>query len=66
MASRRVAVILHSSPTTEAERLKRRRSQLAEKISNKLHALLWTVVGFVVAYYSDFLHVLLKDDKVNR
>lgn len=55
-----------SSPMSEAEHSKRRRSQLAERISNKLHALLWVVVGIAVAYRTDFVRVLVEDDRVNR
>ena len=55
-----------SSPVSEAEHSKRRRSQLAERISNKLHALLWIIVGIAVAYRTDFIRVLLEDDRVNR
>lgn len=55
-----------SSPITEAEQSKRRRSQLADRISNKLHALLWAVVGVIVAYRTDFIRVLMEDDRVDR
>lgn len=58
--------LYYSSPITEAERSKRRRTQLAEKISNKLHALLWAVVGITVAVQTDFVRVLLGDERVNR
>lgn len=55
-----------SSPITEAEQSKRRRSQLADRISNKLHALFWVVVGATVVYRTDFVRVLMEDERVNR
>ncbi|CAN0236277.1 unnamed protein product, partial [Hapterophycus canaliculatus] len=55
-----------SSPITEAERSKRRRSQLADRISNKLHALFWVVVGATVVGRTDFLRVLMEDERVDR
>ncbi len=55
-----------SSPITEAEQSKRRRSQLADRISNKLHALFWAVVGVTVVYRTDFVRVLMEDKRVDR
>lgn len=54
------------SPATEAEQSKRRRSQLADRISNKLHALFWVVVGVAVVYHTDFVRVLVEDERVDR
>ena len=55
-----------SSPITEAEQSKRRRSQLADRISNKLHALFWALVGVTVVYRTDFIRVLMEDERVDR
>eukprot|EP00903_Cladosiphon_okamuranus_P019603 g18028.t2 len=55
-----------SSPITEAEQSKRRRSQLADRISNKLHALFWALVGATVVYRTDFIRVLMEDERVDR
>ncbi|CAM9761188.1 unnamed protein product [Ectocarpus sp. 4 AP-2014] len=54
------------SPATEAEQSKRRRSLLADRISNKLHALFWVVVGVAVVYRTDFIRVLVEDERVDR
>lgn len=55
-----------SSPITEAEHVKRRRSQLSDKISTKLHAFFWVLAGVMVAYQTDFVRVLMESDRVNR
>eukprot|EP00752_Nemacystus_decipiens_P017548 g15727.t1 len=56
----------NSSPISEAEQSKRRRSQLADRISNKLHALFWALVGVTVVYRTDFIRVLMEDERVDR
>ncbi|CAN0154040.1 unnamed protein product [Discosporangium mesarthrocarpum] len=55
-----------SNPMTEEEETKRHRSQLAERISNKLHAAFWVVAGGAVAYHTDFVRVLVEDERVDR
>eukprot|EP00611_Tribonema_gayanum_P015252 TRINITY_DN27083_c0_g1_i1.p1 TRINITY_DN27083_c0_g1~~TRINITY_DN27083_c0_g1_i1.p1 ORF type:complete len:160 (-),score=43.35 TRINITY_DN27083_c0_g1_i1:82-561(-) len=55
-----------STTETSEEERKRRRTELAERISNKLHAAFWTIVAGVVVYYTDFVRVLLQDDRVKR
>lgn len=55
-----------NNPITEAEHVKRRRSQLSDKISTKLHAFFWVLAGVMVAYQTDFVRVLMESDRVNR
>jgi hypothetical protein len=43
-----------------------RRKELAETISNKLQALLWMLVSFLICYYTDFFRILVEDQRVNR
>jgi hypothetical protein len=54
-----------STPLTEEER-KRARAALAERISNKLHAALWTICAGLVLYYTNFFRVLIHDERVRR
>ncbi|CAM9671259.1 unnamed protein product [Chrysoparadoxa australica] len=55
-----------STQTAEQEARKRQRSQLAERVSTKMHALIWVVIGGAVMYRTDFFNVLLHDDRVDR
>ena len=42
------------------------RKQLAENVSHKLQALLWIVLCSLIIYYTDFLKILVEDERVNR
>ncbi|CAM9211362.1 unnamed protein product [Choristocarpus tenellus] len=55
-----------SNSVTEEEEKKRKRSQLAERISNKLHAAFWVILGVFVVYQTDFVKVILEDERINR
>ena len=41
-------------------------SELADRISTKLHALFWVISAFGVLYYTNFLKVALEDTRINR
>jgi len=65
MSSEYTRVSTNENEDEDDER-KRQNSELAEKISNAIHALFWVVSGVGVAYYTDFLKVAFEDERVNR
>eukprot|EP00953_Heterococcus_sp_UTEX-ZZ885_P009916 5807-Heterococcus_DN1.PRE.1 len=52
-------------PPSPADEQKRKRTELAERIQNKLHAAFWMAVGGLVAYHTDFFKVMFEDKRVN-
>ncbi|CAN0133360.1 unnamed protein product, partial [Phaeothamnion confervicola] len=51
---------------TDEDERKKRQSQLAERISNKLQAAFCTFAGFGLAYKTNFVPILMEDKRVNR
>jgi len=45
---------------------KQRKADRMERINVKATALAWVVVGCLIAYYSDIVHIGMSDDRVNR
>jgi hypothetical protein len=45
---------------------KKKKAERIEKITAKLHALIWVVVGVVALIFSDIIRIGLHDDRVNR
>lgn len=50
----------------DEEDRKKQRAELAEKISVKLHALMWIIAAVCTIYFSKFFQVIFEDNRVER
>lgn len=46
--------------------VKKKRADRIERITAKLHALIWIVLSAALMYYTDIIHVGFTDQRVNR
>lgn len=61
---RRVA---QSEPEEEGENLnKKERAERIERITAKLHALVWLIVSAALIYYTDLIQLILESNDINR
>jgi len=51
--------------THEARRRRTQRQDAVEAISNKIHALLWTLGGALTLFLTDFFNVVITDPRVS-
>ena len=61
-----IHVSRYSVPENSEDEYKMKRKELAERISNKLHAAFWVVTTCLLCYYTDLFRVLIEDKRVNR
>lgn len=48
------------------EELKKQKSERVERITAKIHALVWVAVSVIIVYYTDLVNVILYSDEINR
>lgn len=46
--------------------VKKKRADRIERITAKLHALIWIVFSAILMYYTDIIQIGLTDERVNR
>lgn len=46
--------------------VKKKRADNIERITAKLHALIWIVLSAILMYYTDIIQIGLTDERVNR
>lgn len=46
--------------------VKKKRADRIERITAKLHALIWIVLSAILMYYTDIIQIGLTDERVNR
>lgn len=55
-----------SEPDERADADKKKRAERVEKITAKIHALIWVIVSAVLIYYSHVFEILADSSKTNR
>jgi hypothetical protein len=55
-----------NEPEERADADKKRRAERVEKITAKIHALIWVVVAALLVYYSKVFDLLADPAKTNR
>ena len=59
---RRVA----QAETTEGDEVKKKRADLIDRITSKIHALIWVAVSIALLIYTDLFKLAVYDSRVNR
>lgn len=66
MAAPRYRRVLQSDEQISSEEHnKKLRAERIEKITSKLHALVWVVLAWVLVYFTDLLHFIADGHRVN-
>lgn len=55
----------NASEGVEAD-AKKKHAERVERIQTKIHAALWVIVAGAVIYYTDFIKIILTDERINR
>lgn len=50
----------------EGDEMKKKRADRIERITSKIHALIWIVASVILLIYTDLFKIALNDDRVNR
>ena len=67
MAQRAYRRLSQESETTEVEEAnKKKRGERIDRITAKLHALVWVVLSISIILYTNLLNVAYSDERVNR
>ena len=56
----------HEVETLEAEEGKKKQAERIDRITAKLHALVWVVLSISIVWYTNLLNVAYSDERVNR
>jgi hypothetical protein len=48
------------------EEQKKAKSERLDRISSKIHALVWVFLAAIVVYYTDLFHVIMHSEQINR
>lgn len=66
MSSVRYRQVPQQEPIEPSETEKKRKAERVERITVKIHAFIWVVLAFALAYFTDVIALLQDPEKTNR